>query len=87
MLKKDHDKYIEQISSHNKNSKEHENWLEWSQIIQIREELYQNVKEITEKEDLSKQELRKLQKYLVLCLKGYILIVLYCIINFMIISQ
>ena len=68
MLKKDHDKYIEQISSHNKNSKENENWLDWSQIIQIREELYQNVKEITEKEELSNKELRKLQKYLVLCL-------------------
>lgn len=68
MLKKDHVKYTEQISSHNKNTKENENWLEWSQIIQIREELYQNVKEITEKEELSNQELRKLQKYLVLCL-------------------
>jgi len=72
MLKQEHSKYQEQISSHNKNIKESDNWIDWGDILKLQRKLGNEIKrkgyKQSTKELFKKSDLSLIQKYLVLSL-------------------
>ncbi len=72
LLKDEHSKYTEQISTHDKNIKESENWIDWNDILKIQRKLGREIKKKGYKQSTTElkrnSDLSLIQKYLVLSL-------------------
>lgn len=72
MLKDEHSKYTEQISTHDKNIRESENWIDWNDILKIQRKLGREIKKKGYKQSTTElkrnSDLSLIQKYLVLSL-------------------
>jgi hypothetical protein len=70
ILLDEHSKYTEQLKDNQKNIKESENWLDWSDVQQKRINLGKEIKKMGYKQNdhelKSKKDLQQLQQYLVL---------------------
>lgn len=72
MLKDEHSKYTEQISTHDKNIRESENWIDWNDVLKIQRKLGREIKKKGYKQSTTElmrnSDLSLIQKYLVLSL-------------------
>lgn len=72
MLKDEHSKYTEQINTHDKNIRESDNWIDWTDILKIQRKLGREIKKKGYKQSSNElkrnSDLSLIQKYLVLSL-------------------